>query len=80
MSDFESHCGRKGCECRHEMCYKGWIDSKASSTTSPCVVCRSSLYDVLSNIPGPGKRGEQDQARIRGRFKVEGATGEVRRK
>lgn len=54
----EAHCGRGGCLCAHRSCFKGWIDS--DDTTAPCPVCREDLSRILSQIPGPGHRGEAD--------------------
>jgi hypothetical protein len=65
----DRHCRFSDCQCTHTgPCFRGWIDND-QHTTSPCRVCRPSLANVLDEIPPLGKRQDQDEARIRSRFK-----------
>jgi hypothetical protein len=65
----DRHCRFSNCQCTHTgPCFRGWIDSEGSST-SPCRVCRPSLASILDEIPPLGKRQDQDEARIRNRFR-----------
>lgn len=59
----DAHCRKSGCACTHSVCFRGWIDYE--NLTSPCGVCRAELSEVLALIPPPGRRSEQDFARIR---------------
>ena len=66
----DGHCGKAGCRCVHTgQCYRGWVDSQTEGMTAPCPICRQELYDTLSTLPAPGKRGDADQSRIQNRFK-----------
>lgn len=60
----DAHCRQRGCQCRHQVCYRGWIDDE-DGKTRPCGMCRSSLAQVLAEMPPPGQRNEQDWARLR---------------
>lgn len=55
----DAHCFRSGCSCRHESCYRGWIDSDNES--SPCRQCRPGLALVLDEIAPLGSRNPSDQ-------------------
>jgi hypothetical protein len=61
----EAHCGRPGCECHHDECFKGWLDDLVPNATVPCRVCRPVLWQRLQDIPGPGHRTDADMAHIR---------------
>lgn len=64
----DRHCRRIDCQCTHTgVCYRGWIDTYEK--TVPCRICRSSLMQVLEEIPPLGQRQDHDEARIRNRFK-----------
>ena len=67
--DGPAHCGRYGCDCRHDRCFKGWIDSPArdrgSDTTQACRQCRPVLWQRVHDIPPPGGRSAGDMAHIR---------------
>lgn len=55
----DAHCFRSGCNCSHETCYRGWIDS--DTETSPCRQCRPGLSLVLDEIAPLGSRNPHDQ-------------------
>ena len=55
----DAHCFRSGCNCSHETCYRGWIDS--DTETSPCRQCRPGLSLVLDEIAPLGERNPHDQ-------------------
>ena len=55
----DAHCFRSGCNCSHESCYRGWIDS--DQETSPCRQCRPGLSLVLDEIAPLGERNPHDQ-------------------
>ena len=55
----DAHCFRSGCNCSHESCYRGWIDS--DTETSPCRQCRPGLSLVLDEIAPLGERNPHDQ-------------------
>ena len=55
----DAHCFRGGCNCSHESCYRGWIDS--DTETSPCRQCRPGLSLVLDEVAPLGERNPHDQ-------------------
>ena len=55
----DAHCFRSGCNCAHESCYRGWIDS--DTETSPCRQCRPGLSLVLDEVAPLGERNPHDQ-------------------
>ena len=55
----DAHCFRSGCNCSHETCYRGWIDSETE--TSPCRQCRPGLSLVLDEVAPLGERNPHDQ-------------------
>lgn len=55
----DAHCFRSGCNCSHETCYRGWIDS--DTETSPCRQCRPGLSLVLDEVAPLGERNPHDQ-------------------
>ena len=55
----DAHCFRSGCNCSHETCYRGWIDS--DTETSPCRQCRPGLALVLDEVAPLGERNPHDQ-------------------
>ena len=55
----DAHCFRSGCNCSHETCYRGWIDS--DTETSPCRQCRPGLSLVLDEVAPLGARNPHDQ-------------------
>ena len=55
----DAHCFRSGCNCSHESCYRGWIDS--DTETSACRQCRPGLALVLDEIAPLGDRNPHDQ-------------------
>ena len=55
----DSHCFRSGCNCSHQSCYRGWLDSETE--TSPCRHCKPGLALVLDEIAPLGSRNPHDQ-------------------
>ena len=55
----DAHCFRSGCNCSHESCYRGWIDT--DTETAPCRQCRPGLSLVLDEIAPLGERNPHDQ-------------------
>ena len=44
VDKFETHCGKQGCICDHQVsCHKGWRDID-DGPTAPCQVCRADTH------------------------------------
>jgi hypothetical protein len=43
MDKYDTHCAIANCNCTHDYCYKGWIDTDTGTTTAPCPYCRDNL-------------------------------------
>lgn len=71
MSVFDTHCGRRGCNCTHAYgCVRGWVDmtdEHGDAITTPCGRCRPELARRVASIPPPGRRTERDLAILRAR-------------